>query len=173
MNHWFGLHRKKVISIIKFYIFKFAFFKISHEIPADFMDEICQISPWNLLDFMKSARFHHEIHRISWSTTECCIFHQNQYRYTLLAHLGCKNANLHGSEPIQIYIMSLLHAKYVVYSPCHEIHQISWNPPDFMSMKSAGFHLAMKSAGFHEIRCISWCQMSQGPMVYFLGSHHV
>ena len=66
---------------------------------------------------MKSARFHHEIHWISWivdfssepiqiysitwSTTECCIFHQNQ-------------------------------------SPWHEICQISWNSPDFM--KFTWFH---------------------------------
>ena len=34
----------------------------------------------------------------------------------------------------------------------HEIHQISWNPPDFMAVKSGGFHLAMKSTRFHEIR---------------------
>ena len=42
----------------------------------------------------------------------------------------------------------------------HEICQISWpwNPPDFMTMKSAKFH--------HEIQRIS-CQMSQGPMVLF------
>ena len=53
-----------------------------------------RISSWNLPDFMKFAWFHHEICRISWildffilqnqyrytvwSTTECCIFHQNQ-----------------------------------------------------------------------------------------------
>ena len=41
---------EKVISVIKFYIFKFAFFKISHEI--------------RLISWMKSARFH-EICRIS------------------------------------------------------------------------------------------------------------
>ena len=32
---------------------------------------------------MKSAGFH-EIRQILWSTTECCIFHENQCRYTLL-----------------------------------------------------------------------------------------
>ena len=42
---------KKVISVIKFYIFKFTFFKISHEI--------------RLISWMKSARFHHEICQIS------------------------------------------------------------------------------------------------------------
>ena len=113
--------------------------------------EIQQIS-WNLVDFMKSARFHgheirripcmksakfhHEICRISWYTTECCIFHQNQYRYTLWAY----------------YMLNMQ-----CISPCHEIHQIS----------------CMKSAEFHEIHQISWnppdfiCQMSQGPMVLF------
>ena len=54
--------------------------------PPDFMHEICQIS-WNLPNFMKSAGFHHLIRRISWYTTECCIFHQNQYRYTLYKSL--------------------------------------------------------------------------------------
>ena len=98
--------------------------------PPDFMDEICQIS------IMKSAGFHEiclispwihwiswivdfssepiQIYSITWSTTECCIFHQNQ-------------------------------------SPWHEIHQISWNLPNFM-VKSANF---MKSTKFHEIHQIS------------------
>ena len=91
----------------------------------DFMHEICWIS-WNSPDFMKSAGFHHEIHQISWYTTECCIFHQNQYRYTLWAY----------------YMLNMQ-----CISPCHEICRISWNPPDF-TMKSAGFH--------HEIQQISW-----------------
>ena len=123
--------------------------------PLDFImksaefHEICWISSWNVADFMKFGGFHHEIWRISWivdflplnpvffirsntdihertrSTTECCIFGSFgsfQYRYML---------NI---------------------SPYHEIHQISWNPPDFM--KSARFHEicripCMKSTGFH------------------------
>ena len=137
--------------------------------PVDFMKsggfhghEICQIP------CMKSAKFHHEICQISWYTTECCIFHQNQYRYTLWAY----------------YMLNMQ-----CISPCHEIRQISciWNPPDFMKfagfheirqiscMKSAKFHAwnppdfmkfvgfheicwisCMKSARFHEIHWISW-----------------
>ena len=148
------------------------------------MDEIRRISSWNLPDFIKFIWFH-EICRISWYTTECCIFHQNQYsmsllhtkyavykslpwnppdfmheihwiswnlvgfmvyhwmlfffyqnqyRYTLLAHLGCKNANLHGLPLNPVYI-------------CSVYKSLPWNPPYFM--KSAGFHLTMKSGGFH------------------------
>ena len=141
---------------------------------------------------MKSAGFH-EIHWISWpwnpyffhswdptdinvmykslawnlvdSTIECCIFHQNQYRYTW---------------------MSLLHDKYAVYiSPCHEIHRISWswNLPD--SMKSTRFHtdihyymlnmqcispwnppdFMVKFGRFHEIRQIP--KWAKDPWSYF------
>ena len=42
---------KKDISVMKFYIFKFAVFKISHEII--------------LVSWMKSGRFHHKICQIS------------------------------------------------------------------------------------------------------------
>ena len=49
--------------------------------------------------------------------------------------------------------------KFAFFKICHEIHWISWNPPDFI-MKYGGFH--------NGIRRISWCQMSQGPMVLFL-----
>ena len=117
--------------------------------------EICQIP------CMKSTEFHHEIYRISWFTTECCIFHQNQYRYTLYKPLPWNPPDF-----------------------MHEICQISWNVPDFICqmsqgpmvlffkisheicliswMKSGGCHgwnlvdFIMKSAGFHEIRLISW-----------------
>ena len=111
---------------------------------AGFHHEIHWIS-WNLLDFMKSTRFHMKSAGFSWwNPPDFMVYHWMLY---------------FSSEPIQIYIMSLLHAKFAVYiSPCHEIHQISWNLPDFMAMKSAGFHLAMKSARFHghEICWISW-----------------
>ena len=132
------------------------------------MDEICQISPWNLPDFMKfawfheicqiswnspdfmkSARFHHEICRISWYTTECCIFHQNQYRYTLWAY----------------YMLNMQ-----CISPCHEICQISpWNLLDF-TMKSARFH--------HEICQISWyttecCIFHQNQYRYTLWAYYM
>ena len=120
--------------------------------------------PWNPPDFMNSG----------FSTTKSCIFHQNQYRWTRSTTECC----IFGSfDSFQYrYMLNI--------SPYHEIHQISWNLPDFM--KSAGFHeihheicriswnppdfmkSVMKFGGFHEIRrisCIS--QMSQGPMVLF------
>ena len=129
---------------------------------------------WNPPDFMKSARFHHEICQISWivdflplnpvffirtntdihertrSTTECCIFGSFgsfQYRYML---------NI---------------------SPYHEICLISWNPswnlPNFM--KSAKFHEIhrnsadfMKFAEFHVFPKWAKDQWSY----FFLSEHH-
>ena len=114
---------------------------------------------WNLPDFMKSTRFHHEICQISpWNLPDfmnsgfCCIFLQNQYRYTW---------------------MSLLHAKYVVYiSPFMKSTRFHGLPLDavffsfmrsntdinvmYKSLPYHWFHLAMKSARFNEIRRISW-----------------
>ena len=110
------------------------------------MDEICRISSWNPPDFickwgnlhmksagfhgnspdftMKSARFHHEIRRISWivdfavffcktntdihertrSTTECCIF------FIRTKVLGMKSAEFHE----------------IRHEICHEICRISY-----------------------------------------------
>ena len=140
-NSWSGLHRMKVINVFNNLHFEIY---IWHEIRLMSWNEAICI--WKPPDFMKSTGFHHEICQISWSTTECCIFHENWYRYTLL------------------------HAKYAVYKSLawylpdfmmkstrfhDEICQIPWNPPNFTWSWNPP---DLKSGG----------QMSQGPTVLFL-----
>ena len=125
---------------------------------------------WNPPNFtMKSARFHHEICRISsWNLPDFMVYHWMLY---------------FSSEPIQIYIVEVLAMKsarfhawnlpdFMKFIWFHEICQISpWNPPDFMVyhwmlyFSSEQYRYTcispcheihwiscMKSAGFHEIR---------------------
>ena len=95
---------------------------------------------WNLPDFtMKSTRFH------GLPLNAVFFIHEIQYRNTfrglgLALNMQC------------IYkIRNRTFGSWLIW---HEIHQISWNPPDFMAMKSAGFH--------HEIRRIkfAWRKLS-------------
>ena len=147
-----------------------------------FAYEICWIS-WNPPNFMKSARFHHEIHMKFAGFHEICQispwnlldfmkfagFHHEICRISWIVDFAvffCKtNTDIHERTRsttecciffIRTKVLGMKSAEF------HEICWISWNPswnlPDFM-----------KSAEFHEIRrisCIS--QMSQGPMVLFL-----
>ena len=101
--------------------------------PPDFMDEICQISWWNLPDFMKFTRFH-EICQISWYTTECCIFHQNQYRYTLWAY----------------YMLNMQ-----CISPCHEICQISWYTTECCIFHQNQYRYTLWAYYMLNMQCIS------------------
>ena len=76
---------------------------------------------WNLPNFMKSTRFHHEICQISWivdfssepiqiysitwSTTECCIFHQNQSPWHEICQISCmKSAEFHAWNPLDFMV---------------------------------------------------------------------
>ena len=114
---------------------------------------------WNLVD----------------STTECCIFHQNQYRYTWMSKSlpwnlldFMKSARFHTDLHYYMLNMQCISLPMKSGGFHHEIRQISWsttkmlyfssepkqiykslpwNLPD--CMKSARFHLSMKSAGFH------------------------
>ena len=91
--------------------------------------EICWISwPWNLLNFMKSAKFHHEI---------CTEFH----------HEICRI-----SWPWNPPNFTLKSTKFH-----DEICQISpWNLPDVMAMKSGRFHDELRQISCPKIRRISW-----------------
>ena len=141
--------------------------------------EICLIS-WNPPDFtMKSTGFHHEIHQISWildfcfilqnqyrytvwSTTECCIFHQNQSpcheicripwlwnppNFTMkstrfhawnLPNFTMKSTGFHGIPLNAVFFIRTntdIHCK----SPCHEIRRISWNPAGLLIAQTSYF----------------------------------
>ena len=135
--------------------------------------EIHQISPWNPPDFtMKSARFHeywtfvfilqNQYRYTVWSTTECCIFYQNQspwheiwrISWNLVDFMAMKSARLHawnlpdftmksaGFHGIPLNAVFFIRTNTDIHcrSPCHEIHWIS----------------CMKSARFHEIHLLSW-----------------
>ena len=106
---------------------------------------------WNLPDFIiKSAGFHHEIHRISWNSPDFM-------KSTRFHHEICR-------------ISSWNLPDFMKFTWFHEIHQISpWNPLDFMN---TGFFFVLffrtnkdiqyecifhqNQSPWHEIHRISW-----------------
>ena len=102
---------------------------------ARFHHEICQISSWNLLDFMKFAWFH-EIRQISWIVDFAVFYLQIYISPYFIVDFS--------SEPIQIY-------RYTGKS-----HGLPLNAVFFIRTKVLG----MKSAWFHEICRISWSTLN-------------
>ena len=104
---------------------------------------------WNLADFMESSGFHgHEIWQISWNPVDFMVMKSGRFH---LVH------PYHWMLNIQCISVFQLNANYAVYLV--EIQKYTgylafsgrpWNPADFMTMKSARFHLV------HPYQCISW-----------------
>ena len=69
----------------------------------------------NLSPYHEICQIPHEIRRISWSTTKCCIRNNIDIHYWLIWD----------TSQTTYYMLNMQ-----CTSPCHEIRQISWNPPD-------------------------------------------
>ena len=119
--------------------------------------EICRIS-W-ILDFLAHLGFffrtntdiqYYMLNRqeISWSTTECCIFHQNQspwheihqisWPWNLPDFMNTRfffrtNTDIQYQNQYRYTLWAYYMLNMQCISPCHEIRWISpWNLPDFM-----------------------------------------
>ena len=128
---------------------------------------------WNLVDFMKSGRFHawnsvdfmkfSRFHEIQWISWNCQISPWNPVDFMPRTLVLMKNTAFSGRPCNTVYLYWFwrkIHyswnlADFMVKSGGFhgEIWQISWNQVNFM--KSSGFHdeiwwiSSMKSGGFH------------------------